>query len=251
MDIRKIEEELLKLGKVAVAYSGGVDSTLLTYLCKIADVDYIAVTVDSQVMARGEIIGAVNTARKLGFNHSLIELDLLKCDEFVENDPERCYYCKKVILSAIKDFSGNRTVLEATNADELKEQRPGLRAVEELGAVSPLKDVTKEDIINAAKEYNLPNWNKPTNSCLATRIKGRGITEGELRRIEHAEEILREYGFRLVRVRVSHDKAVVQVALNRLADLFKIEDEIVSRFKKLGFQQVLVDPEGYPSIELQ
>ncbi|MFW6185184.1 MAG: ATP-dependent sacrificial sulfur transferase LarE [Halobacteriota archaeon] len=243
--------ELKVLGNVAVAYSGGIDSTLLTYLCKATGIDYIAVTVDSQVMARDEVRNAVNIARELGFNHKVIQLDLLKCKEFVENTSERCYHCKKMILSAIKDFAGDRTVVEATNADDLHEHRPGLRAVEELGVVSPLRLLTKEEIIKSAKEYGLPNWNKPSNSCLATRIIGQ-ITEEELSRVEQAEEIVRKYGFSLVRVRVDSDKAVIQVAQNRLKDLFKIEDEVCGRIKRLlGFEQVLVDPEGYPSIELQ
>ncbi|MFO7967483.1 MAG: ATP-dependent sacrificial sulfur transferase LarE, partial [Archaeoglobaceae archaeon] len=218
MDTREIMRALKVLGKVAVAYSGGVDSTLLTYMCKAAGTDYIAVTVDSQVMARDEVRNAVNIARELDFNHKVIQLDLLKCKEFVENGPERCYHCKKMILSAIKDFAGDRAVVEATNADDLQEHRPGLRAVEELEVVSPLRKITKEEIIKSAKEYNLPNWNKPSNSCLATRIIGK-ITEEELLRVEQAEEIIRKYGFSLVRVRVDSDKAVIQVAQNRLKDL--------------------------------
>ncbi len=250
MNIREVKRELSKLDKIAVAYSGGVDSTLLTYLCRVTGVDYVAITVDSPVVASDELRMAVDTARELGFNHKIVELDLLKHSEFVANDPERCYHCKKLILSAVKDFAGDRTVVEATNADDLKEFRPGLRAVEEMRVISPLKRLTKEEIVKAAKEYGLPNWKKPSNSCLATRITGR-ITEEGLKRVEQAEEIVREYGFSLVRVRVSDDRAVVQVAQNRLKDLFKIEDDVCGRIKRLGFQQVLVDLEGYPSIELQ
>ncbi|MFO7966219.1 MAG: ATP-dependent sacrificial sulfur transferase LarE [Archaeoglobaceae archaeon] len=250
MDLEEIGKDLKVLGKVAVAYSGGVDSTLLTYLCRRAGVDYVAITVDSQVMARNDIREAVDTAQKLGFNHKIIDIDLLKASEFIENTPERCYHCKKMILSAIKEFTGDRIVIEGTNADDLQEDRPGLRAVEEMGVVSPLKNLTKEEIVEAAKDYSLPNWNKPSNSCLATRIIGK-ITEEELLRVEQAEEIIRKYGFSLVRVRVDSDKAVIQVAQNRLKDLFKIEGEVCGRIKRLGFQQVLVDPEGYPSIELQ
>lgn len=252
MDIRKIQRNLRETGKVAVAYSGGVDSTLLTYLCKIAGVDYIALIVDSQVMAREELQNAVGVAQKLDFNYKVIEVDLLSSQKFVENTFERCYHCKKRVLSAISDFAENRTIVEGTNADDLKEHRPGLRAVEEVGVVSPLKNLTKKEIINAAKAYNLPNWNKPSNSCLATRITDREITKEDLKRIEQAEGFLREQGFRLVRVRVAgdSDRALIQVAQNRLDDLFEVEDTVKSKIKKFGFQQVSVDPEGYPSTEL-
>lgn len=250
MDIRKIQRNLRETGEVAVAYSGGVDSTLLTYLCKTAGTDYIALIVDSQVMAREELQNAVEVAQKLDFNYKVVEVDLLSSQKFVENTSERCYHCKKRVLSVIRDFAENRTIVEGTNADDLKEHRPGIRAVEEIGAVSPLKNFTKKEIINAAKEYNLPNWNKPSNSCLATRITDREITEGELRRIEEAEDILKEQGFKLVRARVAGDRALIQVAQNRLDDLFEVEDVVKNRIKKLGFRQVSVDSEGYPSTEL-
>jgi uncharacterized protein len=249
--MENIEKQIKKAEKVVVAYSGGVDSTLLAYLCKISGVDYIAITVDSEVFARSELRNAIKTAEYLGLKHKIIRVSLLKSQKFVENSQKRCYYCKKMILKEIKNVTKDRMIFDGTNADDMNDFRPGLRASQEMGVISPLRHLKKEEIRRLAKELGIPNWSKPSNSCLATRIIKEEITESKLRRAEEAEEIVKEFGFKLVRVRISGENAVVQVAKNRLDDLFGMREEIAYKLKKLGFQRVSFDSAGYPSIELQ
>ncbi|HID42747.1 MAG TPA: ATP-dependent sacrificial sulfur transferase LarE [Archaeoglobaceae archaeon] len=245
VEIEKIKDQLKKEEKVAVAYSGGVDSTLVSYLCKTSGIDYVTVTVVSEVLSRDELENAVKIAEVLNLNHEVIRVNLLNSRNFIRNDAKRCYYCKKKILEAIKDFAGDRKIVDGTNADDLKEFRPGMRATEEMNVVSPLKKLGKEEIRRISKRLGLPTWNKPPNSCLATRIIKENISYEKLRRIERAEEIVKQLGFRLVRVRAKGNEAIVQVARNRVSDLLKIKEDVSSKLNKLGFQRVFFDPEGY------
>jgi len=246
IEIEEIKNQLRKLGKVSVAYSGGVDSTLVAYLCKISNVDYIAVTVESEVIARDEVENAIKTANTLNLNHKIIRINLLNSKEFTRNDVMRCYYCKKKILRAIKELAEDRTIVDGTNADDLKEFRPGIKAIEEMNVESPLKKFTKEEIRRISRELKLPTWNKPPNSCLATRILNGMIEPELLGKIEKSENFVKKLGFKLVRVRVKNNGAIVQVAKNKTDVLEKFKDAISSELNKLGFQHVFFDTEGYP-----
>jgi uncharacterized protein len=244
-------KQLKKLKKVVVAYSGGADSTLVTYLCKMTGIDYVAVTVNSEVLSRDELENAIRVAEILNLNHEVINVSLLDVPEFVRNDQKRCYHCKKTILTAIKSTFNGRTIVDGSNADDMNENRPGRKALQEFGVISPLKHLTKNEIRTISNELSLPTWNRPSNSCLATRVNGEEISEEKLRKIEEAENVLRNFGFKLIRVRTRGDNATVQVARNRVQDLMRIKKEISARIKKLGFQHVLFDPEGYPSEEIK
>jgi len=274
-------------GRYLVAYSGGVDSTFLTYLCKVFKVEYTAVTVKSEVISKKEFEEAINVARRYGFRHNVVDLALLEFPEFVENNNLRCYFCKKRILEAIKGVDKGAIILDGTNADDLDDFRPGLKASEEIGVLSPLKELRKEEIREISKDLDLITWKKPSNSCLATRILDGKVEKRKLEKIEEAEKILHNKGFELVRVRVRHLNrtefiesgksdtvnhfdsgmknefnsnpvyennelsAIVQVAANKLQHLEKVKGEISLRLKGLGFQRVFFDPEGYPSEEIE
>lgn len=268
-----------KGSKYLIAYSGGVDSTLLTYVCKIFGLDYSAVTVKSEVLSKKEFKDAVRIAGMYGFNHKVLNLNLLQFQEFVENDNLRCYFCKKKILEAIKELDKDAVILDGTNSDDLNDFRPGLKASKEMGVLNPLRELSKGEIREISKELGLDTWKKPSNSCLATRILEGKIEKGKLEKIELAEEILHDIGFKLVRVRVRQvekggfsgncesliglnsnpgliykDKVLmvtVQVAVNKLQKLEDLKSELMLKLKGLGFQRVSFDPEGYPSDEIE
>lgn len=238
---------------VIVAFSGGVDSTTLAMICKDV-VDVVAVTIESEVMPRWEVGEALNIAKELGLKHHVIRVRLLSDENFVRNTRERCYFCKKVMIKRLKEFGkeiGIRTIFEGTNASDLKKHRPGYKAIlEEKDVYSPWVEagVTKEEIRIIAKDMGLKIYDKPSSPCLATRIPfGDSITLNKLRRIEKAEEIVRNIlGVDVVRVRDHGNIARIEV---KREDRFKFidtaMDEIVKRFKELGYTYVTLDLEGY------
>jgi uncharacterized protein len=257
LTIEEKYEALLRLiaaqGSAAVAFSGGVDSSFLCHAAAAALGDRAAaITVVSPMLPKSEIDGAVNFAAKVGIKHILVEETEIE-EEVAANPKERCYFCKKIefgnILRAAKD-RGINTVLDGSNVDDLGDYRPGLRALEELRILSPLREVklTKAEIRELSRRFELPTWDKPAFACLASRIPyGERIDKEKLSRVEKAEETLRAYGFRQFRVR-SHERiARIEVAPEERRRFFdeQVLDSISQTLKSYGFLYVAFELEGY------
>jgi len=225
-----------------VLFSGGVDSTLVAYMLKLRGIDFVAVTIDAEFISRREIEFARRIARILGFRHAIVKIE--PSSEFLRNDDLRCYYCKRSMLTAIlNEFGSDVKIFDGTNRDDLNEFRPGLKANEEFGVVSPLKDLSKDEIREIAKSAGLPNWNKPSNSCLATRIVGE-ITKDKLRMVEEAEDFLLSLGFNVVRVKHELGNARIEVGRNEIRRAFELKEIIVRKLKEIGFKRISLDLEG-------
>lgn len=240
---------------VAVAFSGGVDSTFLLWaaLDVLGPDRVLALTASSPIIVPEELEDAKKIAAELGVRHILVPTCQLKDGEFIQNPPDRCYLCKRLILEALWNRAkqeGFQTLLEGSNRDDRSEFRPGMRAVAELNVRSPLDEVglSKEEIRTLSKQANLPTWDKPTQTCLATRFPhGSIITLQGLEQVAQAEGLLKELGFQGVRVR--HHGSIARIEV-RPEDLARVVQPVMSRLisnslRELGFGFVTLDLAGY------
>lgn len=252
---KKLEEIIVSLKKVVIAYSGGVDSTFLLKMCKETLGDrVIAVTALSETIPHKEVETAKRLAKEIGVNHEIIRVEPLKNHDFVANPPERCYYCKYELhrrLKKIAEREGASFVVEGTNSDDVNDFRPGQKAAAELGVRSPLLEagLTKKDIRMLSQYQQLPTWDKPSMACLASRFPyGHRITAEKLKRVEEAEEFIRNLGPKHVRVRLHDDNtARIEVDPEEIDRLLGSETRfyIVNKLQDLGFIYVTVDLKGY------
>ncbi|HSQ89673.1 ATP-dependent sacrificial sulfur transferase LarE [Romboutsia sp.] len=252
--LEKLKARLLELEGVAVAYSGGVDSNFLLKVAKDTLGDHvIAVTLHAMMHSQREIEEAKQYARNFNVKHIVVNVDNFEVKEFIENNPDRCYHCKKAVFNTVKSVAKEHNikyVVDGTNLDDLGDYRPGLKALRELNIISPLKEcnLTKEDIRVLSKEMKLETFNKPAFACLATRIPyGVKITKEVLRKIEKSEEYLVELGFEQFRVRVHEDIARIEVGKNEIHKFFS-EDKLYktnNKLKEIGFKYVTLDMAGY------
>ncbi|WGI17095.1 ATP-dependent sacrificial sulfur transferase LarE [Methanonatronarchaeum sp. AMET-Sl] len=241
-------------GGVVVAFSGGVDSSVVASLAYEAlGSNSVAVTVRSEVFSESEIDYAVEVAEEIGIKHKVIDLDLLELPEFRDNPVNRCYLCKKEMMDVLFEVAsdlGFESVADGTTATDFDKERPGAEALEEFGVFTPLADqgLNKDQVRILASELGLPNSDRPSMSCLATRIPyGEEIDVERLERIEEAEVFLKEIGFEQVRVRDHNGIARVEVSReNRGLDV-EVMDEIDDRLKEIGFDYVTLDMAGYRS----
>ncbi|AEF85090.1 conserved hypothetical protein [Treponema primitia ZAS-2] len=240
-------------GAVAVAFSGGVDSSFLCHAATAAlGKRAIAITVVSPMLPKSEIDGATLVAGKVGIEHILIEESEID-EEVAANPKERCYYCKKIEFGNILQEAKKRginTVLDGSNLDDLGDYRPGLKALSELQIFSPLREagLRKQEIRDLSKRFDLPTWDKPAFACLASRIPyGERIDRDKLSRVEKAEVRLQEAGFRQFRVRSHGDTARIEVAPEERRRFFdeKLLDSISRDLKSYGFLYVSLELEGY------
>lgn len=254
MQVGRLEEILRGMGKVAVAYSAGVDST---YLLRVAhDVlgeNVVAMVVHSRLQTASELGEAKAFCEGLGVRLRVLEFDPFEVEGFAENPVDRCYRCKRALLGAVVEAAreeGCDVVVEGSNMDDEGDYRPGRKAVKELGVRSPLQEagLWKRDIREKSRALGLGTWEKPSMACLASRIaSGEAITEAKLRAVERAEAVLfaRVPGLKQGRVRVQGKDARVEVEASELARVLGEREGLVRELHGLGFVHVSLDLDGY------
>lgn len=253
--IREVRTDLESRDGVVVAFSGGVDSSVVAALAHDAlDDDAVAVTARSETLPEAELESAKRVAAEIGIRHEVVSFSELDDERFVENDDQRCYHCRTMRLGKLSDAAadlGIDTVCDGTNASDADGgHRPGLRAVEEQEAYSPLlaHDVTKAQVRAIASEYDLSVADKPSMACLSSRIPtGQRVTEERLSRIEQAEQFLRDWGFSQFRVRDHDGFARIEIGADELEAALTpaFARAAKENVRAAGFDTVALDLEGY------
>lgn len=244
----KLDEIIRDCQGALVSFSGGADSAFLLYKATqvLGKENVLAVTAVSPIRPSSEKQAACELAAQLKVPHRLIHTSELSCDPFVNNSSKRCYHCKKELFATLAAISLEMSlpcIMDGGNLDDLDEYRPGATAAQEFGVRSPLQEasLTKEEIRFLSRRYSLPTWNRPANSCLATRFPyGEKLEPEKLARVEKAEEFLYSLGLKKrVRVRSHEGSASIEVEAAEAPLIFQNKAAIITKFKKIGFTRIV------------
>lgn len=257
--LEALKELIASYGSVAVAYSGGVDSTFLAVVAHdVLGNNMLAVTSAGRVVPQRDIDRTRSFCAERGIAHEVVVFDELEVPGFKENPKDRCYHCKKALFTQMLEAAKRRGIarlVDGSNKDDEGDYRPGLRALDELQIGSPLREVgmTKAQIRELSHAMGLPTWDMPSAACLASRFAyGEVITELKLRRVEQAEDLLHSMGFVQLRVRchgANGELARIEVDANEIARLAEpaLREEVVAKLTELGFKYVSLDLTGFRS----
>lgn len=252
--LNNLKNMLAELKSAVVAYSGGVDSTLLIKIAHdVLDGKALAITAISPTYPDSETEDAIKFAKGIGIRHIIVQSNEMDNPNFVSNPSDRCYFCKTELFGICLDYAkreGISVILDGTNADDENDYRPGRKAAKELQVISPLKEVglTKEEIRFLSREMGLPSWDKPSFACLSSRFPyGTRITMARLQMVGAAEKFLRSLGFRTFRVRYHNDIARLELGNDESEKIHnqEIKRTIIDKLKSLGFIYITLDLEGY------
>src|SRR5579871_2105177 len=250
----RMKEILREMGEVVVGYSGGVDSTVVMKVAHDVLGDRaVAVVGDSEAFPQGEVDAALKVAEEMGVEVVRVRTHELSNIHFRVNNPDRCYHCKTELFTELHEVAeqrGIRWIADGSHADDVGDHRPGMKAGEERGVRSPLREagIHKPEIRELAAHLGLSNWDKPSFACLSSRFPyGTHITAELLARLDGCEKFLRELGFRQFRVRHHETVARIEVEPQDLLRVVEQREAIFARFKELGYTYVTLDLEGYRS----
>jgi pyridinium-3,5-biscarboxylic acid mononucleotide sulfurtransferase len=254
LKLNALRRKLAEKNRLIIAFSGGVDSGLLSKISSdILGDDVLCVILDHEAFARRDLRLAMHIAESLGLNYRVTKFSMQNDPEILKNSPQRCYFCKKGSAKVLKSIALDEDIeciADGLNLTDFEDYRPGVKAYDEAGVWHPFVEtgITKKDIRDISRELGLSFWNKPTSSCLATRIQYNELLSDEkLRMVENAEDFLIGLGFSMVRIRAHGKLSRIELSQKDITSALRCREEICRALKNLGFQYITLDLEGFRS----